>query len=59
MESKYKPSTKSINNLSDKLSYKYANPDDFIKELDLFLCNTSLPKIDQDRLIEIINKLLN
>jgi hypothetical protein len=54
MEPKYKPVTNSIKNLlSKKANTK------LIKELDLFLCNSSLDKKEQENLIKLINKLID
>ena len=49
---KYKPATESVKGLSKKA------PEKFIKDIDLFLCNTCLPKSDQEKLIKMINKLI-
>lgn len=51
---KYKPAASSIKeNLSKRA------PEKFVKDLDLFLCNTCLPKSDQEKLIKLINKLID
>ncbi len=51
---KYKPTNDSVKkNLSERFN------DKFIKEIDLFLCNTSLDKSDQEKLIRIINKIID
>lgn len=55
MESKkYKPTTDSVKNILSKRAHEK-----FAKELDLFLCNTSLDKKDQEKLIKLINKLID
>lgn len=51
---KYKPA---VNSIKENLSKRA--PEKFVKELDLFLCNTCLPKGDQDKLIKLINKLID
>lgn len=43
----------SVNKLSEKA------PEKFKKELDLFLTNTNLTKKEQEKLIKLINKLLD
>ena len=54
METKYKPTTSSVkNNLSKRFDTK------FIKELDLFLCNSSLNKDEQEKLVKLLNKIVD
>lgn len=55
MESKkYKPTTSSVKNHLSKRAHEK-----FTKELDLFLCNTCLDKKDQEKLVKLINKLID
>lgn len=50
----YKPTNEAVKKyLSHKLHSK------FKKEIDLFLCNTSLDKKDQEKLIKIINNIID
>lgn len=51
---KYKPTVGSVKNHLSKRA-----PEKFVKEIDLFLCNTCLPKEDQEKLIKLINKLID
>ena len=54
MDNKYTPTMESIKNHLSKTA-----PDKLVKELDIFLCNTGLDSSNQEKLIQIFNKLLN
>ena len=53
-KSKYKPTVKAVREFLSPRAHEK-----FVKEIDLFLCNSFLDKKDQEKLIKIINKLID